>query len=158
MAEDLTPLKKPVDYDELYPGRFLKASDLKGRKFTLTIASVDLYELEGEKGPKVKGVIAFKETPKLITLNRINGLCLKGMFGRLVQEWAGKRITVFPSTVQEAGLMKGDPCIRIWGSPEIAHDLEISIRLAKRKAYTMTMHKVVKAAEGNAGREPGSDG
>lgn len=160
MAEDLKPLKKPVDWDDLYPGRFLKAGELQGKKFTLTIASVDLYELEGEKGKKVKGVIGFRETPKLVALNRINGLCLRGMFGRLVQEWEGKRVTLFPTVVLEAGAMKGDPCIRIWGSPDLAHDLDVPITLPKRKPYSMTMHKTTttkQQAEPTRGREPGDD-
>jgi hypothetical protein len=159
MSEELKPLKKPVDWDELYQGRFLKAGELQGKKFTLTIASVDLYELEGEKGKKVRGVIAFKETPKLVALNRINGLCLRGMFGRLVQEWTGKRVTLFPDVVKEAGAMKGDPCIRIWGSPDIAHDLDVQIQLPKRKPYSMTMHRTTKAAPAPATstREPGED-
>jgi hypothetical protein len=163
MSEDLKPLKKPVDWDDLYQGRFLKAGEMQGKKATLTIASVDLYELEGEKGKKIKGVIGFKETPKLVALNRINGLCLKGMFGRQVQEWTGKRVTLFPTVVLEAGAMKGDPCIRVWGSPDIAHDLDVPITLPKRKPYTMTMHKTTassKAAPAPADEppEPGSDG
>jgi hypothetical protein len=164
MNDDLKPLAKPTDWDELYDGAFLKAGELKGRKFTLTIKSVDLYELEGPKGKQKRGVIAFKETPKLITLNKINGLCLKAMFGRLVQRWEGKRIAIFPDVVKEAGAMQGDPCIRIWGSPDIANDLDVTIKLQKRKPYTLTMHKVTVPAKGTAapgdepsGRDPGQD-
>ncbi len=162
MSEELTPLKKPVDYDELYPNRFAKAGELQGKKVTLTIAGVDLYELEGEKGKKSKGVISFKETPKLLALNRINGICLKAMFGRLVQQWVGKRIAIFPDVVKEAGAMRGEPCIRIWGSPDIAHDLDVVVQLPKRKPYSLTMHRAT--ASPKAARptdeppEPGSGG
>jgi hypothetical protein len=158
MSDELKPLAKPTDWDELYDGAFLKAGDLKGRKFTLTIKSVDLYELEGAKGKEKRGVIAFKETPKLIALNKINGLCLKAMFGRLVQAWVGKRVTIFPDVVKEAGAMQGEPCIRLWGSPEIAHDTDVTIQLRKRKPYFLTMHKVVVGAKSDAAREPGADG
>jgi hypothetical protein len=167
-ADDLKPIGKPVDWDELYEGRFLKAGQLKGQKVTLTIESVDMYMLEGKKGPEKKGVLAFKERPKLISLNKINGLCLRAMFGRDVTQWEGKRITIFPDVVKEAGAMQGDLCIRIWGSPEIAHDLDVPIQLRKRKPYTLTMHKVVagggsKAAPTQAPpadepREPGGEG
>jgi len=167
MSEDLKPLAKPVDWDELYDGAFLKAGELKGKKFTLTIKSVDLYELEGAKGAQKRGVLSFKETPKLVALNKINGICLKALFGRLVQEWEGKRVTIFPDVVKEAGAMQGDPCIRIYGSPELAHDLDVVIQLRKRKPYTLTMHKVVAAGGGKAPptqappatstREPGDD-
>jgi len=162
MSEELKPLAKPTDWDELYDGAFLKSGELKGRKFTLTIKSVDLYELEGAKGKQKRGVIAFKETPKLVTLNKINGLCLKAMFGRIVQGWVGKRVTIFPDVVKEAGAMQGDPCIRIWGSPDIAHDLDVTIQLRKRKPYLLTMHKVTVGAKSAPadeppGREPGAD-
>jgi hypothetical protein len=159
--DDLKPLAKPVDWDELYDGAFLKAGELKGKKFTLTIKSVDLYELEGAKGAQKRGVLAFKETPKLVALNKINGICLKAMFGRLVQQWEGKRVTIFPDVVKEAGAMQGDLCIRIWGSPELAHDLDVTIQLRKRKPYSLTMHKVTagtKAAPTTPATEPRQPG
>jgi hypothetical protein len=86
--------KKPVDYDQLYPGRFLKAGELLGKKVTLTIADVDLEMLMGEDGvEKAKAVISFKETPKKHIAPKTNGLCLKAMFGKKIPEWIGKRIT-----------------------------------------------------------------
>ena len=66
-------LPTPVDWDELYPGRFLKAGEFKGQKVTLRIATVRIEELVGDKGPKVKGVIAFEQTEKQWALNRPTG-------------------------------------------------------------------------------------
>src|SRR5205085_5994632 len=77
---------KPVDWDELYPGRFLKAVDFKGKTVTLKISEVKIEELVGDKGPQVKGVISFERTEKQWALNKTNGICLKEMFGRKVQE------------------------------------------------------------------------
>lgn len=165
-ADDLKPIGKPTDWDELYDGKFLKAGELKGRQVTLTVKSVDIYELEGKDGPEKRGVVAFEKTPKLIALNKINGLCLKALFGRNPQQWVGKRVTIFPDVVKEAGAMRGEPCIRIHGSPDLAHDMDVSIQLRKRKPYTLTMHKVVAGggakaappAEAQAApREPGDD-
>lgn len=132
------PLKKPVDWDEMYPGRFLKAGELLGKKVTLTIKSVDVEELEGDKGKKIKGVISFRETPKQIALNRTNGVCLREMFGRKLPEWEGKRVTIFP------GEWNGEPCIRIWGSPDIRSDMQIEVALPRRRPIPMTMHAVRK--------------
>lgn len=134
----MASLKKPVDWDELYPGRFLKAGELRGRQFTLTIESVDLDELEGDKGKKIKGVISFRETPKQLALNKTNGICLREMFGRSLSMWEGKRVTIFP------GQWNGDDCIRIWGSPDIDKDQEITVQLPRKKPFKMTMHKVAK--------------
>lgn len=135
-AEMKRAFAKPVDWDELYPGRFIKASDLKGKNVTLTIASVDLEELEGDKGKQIKGVVGFEKTEKQLALNKTNGICLKEMFGKKVQDWVGKRVTLMPST------WNGDDCIRIYGSPDLGDDKEIVVALPRKRPIPMTMHKV----------------
>src|SRR5579863_4704163 len=90
-------LPKPVDWDELYPGRFMKAVDFKGKPVTLTIAEVKIEELVGDKGPQIKGIVSFEKTEKQLALNRTNGICLKAMFGRRVQEWIGHKVTLYPA-------------------------------------------------------------
>lgn len=127
---------KPVDWDELYPGRFIKASDLKGKNVTLTIAAVDLEELEGDKGKQIKGVVGFEKTEKQLALNKTNGICLKEMFGKKVQGWVGKRVTLMPST------WNGDDCIRVYGSPDMTEDKEIVVQLPRKRPIPMVMHKV----------------
>jgi hypothetical protein len=129
-------LPTPTDWDELYPGRFLKAGDLKDKKVTLTIASVRVDELVGDKGPQIKGVIHFQQTEKEWALNKTNGICLKEMFGRKVQEWVGKRVTIF------AAAWDGEPCIRVWGSPDIEADRDVTVQLPRKRPFKMTMHKV----------------
>lgn len=153
-------LKKPVDFDELYPGRFIKAGELQGKKVTLTIQSVDLDELEGDSGKKIKGIISFAETGKALVLNKTNGLCLRAMFGRKIAEWEGKRVTVYPS------VWNGEDCIRIWGSPDIPADEEIVVQLPRKKPIRMTMHRVEKSngrerapsEHGEEMRQPGHEG
>jgi hypothetical protein len=149
-------LKKPVDFDELYPGRFLKAGELQGKQATLTIQSVDIDELEGDTGKKVKGVISFEKTAKQLCLNKTNGLCIRAMFGRKLADWVGKRITLFPSQ------WNGEDCIRIWGSPDISQDEEITVQLPRKRPIKMTMHRVnrptaVAPPPGPEEREPGDD-
>lgn len=147
--------KKPVDWDELYPGRFLKAGLFGDKQVTLEITAVDAEALEGDKGKKVKGVVSFRGTDMQLALNRTNGVCLREMFGRKVQEWIGKRVTLFASE------WNGEPCIRVWGSPDIASDMNIEVQLPKRKPTRMTMHAVKngKSAPKPAPRErePGDD-
>lgn len=140
----MSELKKPISFDELYPGRFLKAADLRGQKVTVRIADVALEELEGEKGSKVKGIIFLRNTDKQIVLNRTNGLCLKGMFGKTLSDWIDKRITL---TADKTKLGKDTvDCIRIYGSPDIAEDMAVSVTLPRRKPFEMTMHAVKKDA------------
>lgn len=133
--------KKPLHYDELYPGRFLKPGELQGRKITLTITSIDMEELEGEDGKKMKGIFSFKETSRQLPWNKTNGICMREMFGVEVQAvWVGKRITIFATE------WSGDEVIRIWGSPDIDRDINVTVALPRRKPFQMTMHKVVKEA------------
>jgi hypothetical protein len=64
MNQESRKLKKPSNYDELYPGRFIKAGELLGKKVMLTISDIDLEELVGDQGPQIKCIISFKETEK----------------------------------------------------------------------------------------------
>lgn len=148
-------LPKPIDFDQLYPGRFLKSGELLGKKRTVTIDDVEIDELEGEKGKKIQGIIFLKETEKQILLNKTNGLCLRGMFGRKLGDWKGKRITIYQDSVRFGPDMVD--AIRIWGSPDIDRDMQVTITLPRKKPVTMTMHKVVPGKEQQPARESASE-
>ena len=94
--------KKLVSYDELYPGRFLKAGELLGKKPSLTITDIFHEELQDQIGTKTKAIIKFRETQKMLVACKTNGLCIKAMFGKTLADWIGKRITLF------AGQFKGE--------------------------------------------------
>jgi hypothetical protein len=131
----------PHAYSELYPGRFLKADLLKGRKVTLTIKDINIEELIGEnnkKDPKV--IVSFTERPLELVFPKTNGECLRRMFGGDPHNAIGKRITLFPSTTK-FGRETVD-CIRIWGSPDLAEDMNITVPQGRKKALEMVMHKV----------------
>jgi hypothetical protein len=131
---------KPANFDQLYPGRFIKAGELLGKKVTLTIRDVDLEDLQGEDGKtKAKAIVGFRESEKSLVACKTNGICLKEMFGAKIADWVGKRVTIFPDT------WNGEPCIRIWGSPDIEADLEVTVTLPRRRPFKKTMHRVVAA-------------
>lgn len=128
---------KPVDFDQLYPGRFIKAGELLGKKVTLTITDVDTEELMGENNkPKIKATLSFKETDKQMVMCKTNGLCIKAMFGKKLDAWVGKRITIFEDT------WNGEPATRIWGSPDIAEDQVVEVALPRRRPFNKTMHRM----------------
>jgi hypothetical protein len=143
MAEQQRQLPQPVDWDQLYPGRFLKASDLMGKKPVLEISQVNIEELIGDNGKQIKGLIAFRGKDKQWALNKTNGICLKAMFGREVQKWVGKRVSLFSMMVRNTFTGEDEPAIRVWGSPDLPADKAVEIRLPRKKAFTMTMHRVV---------------
>ena len=139
---------KPIDYDELFPGRFIKSGEFKGRKVTLEITEVDTDELPCKGGKKVKGVVAFKQTPKQWVLNRTNGECMKAMFGRRPQEWIGKRVILYPAPYE------GDTAIRVWGSPDIERETDVTIELPQKRPFKMTMHTSAGGTGGGRKKDP----
>lgn len=124
------------DWDQLYPGRFFKGGDIaEGEKKVVKIIGVDLEPLEGDKGLREKGILTFEGEKMQLALNKTNGICLREMFGRKPYEWIGKRFAMFQSEWQQ------EPCIRIWGSPDIADDIDVWVDLGRRrKPFKMTMH------------------
>ena len=132
----------PDTYSQLYPGRFLKADLFKGAKVTLTIKNIDIEELIGEnnkKSPKV--IVSFTERPLEYVMPKTCGECLRRMFGNNPRTWIGKRVTWFP-TQCKFGREDVD-CIRVWGSPDIAEDMQITVNQGRKKPIEMVMHKVL---------------
>lgn len=126
-------------YSDLYPGRFLKADQLMGAHVTLTIRAAYLDRLGRGDGAEDRGVLAFKETGRELVLNKINGECLRAMFGNVVAEWVGKRVTLYPSK-DRFGSEQVD-CIRVSGSPDIDGPIQVRVRYTVRKPVRLTMTK-----------------
>lgn len=102
-----------TDYRKFLEKEFLYEYDLEGRDFTLTIAKVEGGELTGEGGKTTKKpIVTFVGAKKKLALNATNGATIAGMYGCHVEEWIGKKITLFPS-VTNFGKQKNLPCIRI---------------------------------------------
>jgi hypothetical protein len=140
----------PGSYSEMYPNRFLKADMLKGAKVTLTIKAITGEGLMSEDGgANLEWVVSFTERPLEFVMNKVNATCLYRMFGGDPHSWIGHKITLFPTTVKAFGAVQ--PCIRIWGSPDIPEDLAITVREGgSRKPKEMTMHRMIPKANGAA--------
>lgn len=118
-----------MDYETLFPGRFIKAVDLKGKDVTLTIASIAAEEIDG----KTKAVITFEGTKKQLVLNRTNAEAVKLMFGRETNDWLGKRITIYPATIQDAFGGGADiPATRVRGSPDISKPASAAVQRGRK--------------------------
>ena len=92
----------------------LKAVDLQGREYKLTIAGAELLDLAARDDPKPdqKVVLRFRETEKRFPLNKTNYYaCAEAMKSNNTDFWLGKQITVFPSrTDSPRGIVD---CVRI---------------------------------------------
>jgi hypothetical protein len=127
----------PVDFDDLFPGRYMKAGQLGDRKHTLTIVDVQTEMLPDDQGgERLRGVITFKEVPYAWVINKTNATLLRAMFGRDVTTWKGRKVTLY------RGEFRKDYAIRVWGSPELREDRTIEFRLPKKSKERWTLHAV----------------
>jgi len=149
---------RPVDYDELFPGRFLKAGLFKGRPVTLTITDVEREKLPQDNGTvRDRGVISFKESKGLqLVLNSTNGQCLKAMFGRNLNDWIGKRVTFAPEK-DRFGREVVD-AIRVVGSPDITDTIAVDIRMPRKKPKTRRLKPTGKSNSEPANAVPEQEG
>jgi hypothetical protein len=133
----------PGSYSELFPGRFLKADMLKGKKVTLTIKAIFGEDMtDADDNTKAEWIVQFAERPLEWVMNKTGAYCLYRMWGGDPHNWVGHRVTLFPQPGTWFG-EKGE-AIRVWGSPELAEDLPITLKfLRKKKDRNMVMHRVV---------------
>lgn len=104
-----------MDARLLFPTLFLSSLDLGGKDVTLTIRRVVVEELKTEKGPQKKPVIYFEETrkkaeangdaskEKRMVMNKTNMLTIGDLYGFEMDDWRGKRITLYSTKVDSFG-------------------------------------------------------
>jgi hypothetical protein len=117
-----------MDYEELFPGRFVKAADLKGREVTLTIASVRAEKIDD----KMKAVMSFEGAGKELVLNRTNAEAVKLMFGREVNSWCGRQLTIYPATIKDPFADGEILALRVKGSPEISKPMQAEVKRGRK--------------------------
>lgn len=130
-----------MDFELLFPGRFIKSQQFNGRDVTMTIKAVVLEELEGIKGKQQKGLVSFEERPLQWVLNRTNASALKAMFGRETNAWVGKRVTLYPAPFRDMSTGEDTTAIRVRGSPDISKDMTFELALPRKKPVTVKLMK-----------------
>lgn len=95
-----------------FPSKFLKAEDLQGGRYTLTIARVTIEEVnEGESKP----VVHFHNTQKGMVLNKTNAMNIGILYGDETDAWTGKQVELFTTMVPFGN--QTVPAIRITAPP-----------------------------------------
>lgn len=97
----------------LYPSNYLASHDLNGKDVVLTIRRLVVEDLKTERGTERKPVVYFLETQrraekenvdeKRLVLNRTNAGTIASLYGNEVNDWAGKRITLYSVPVSAFG-------------------------------------------------------
>ncbi len=116
-----------MDYRLLFPNLYLAAVDLHGKDADLTIRRVIVEELKTKNGSERKPIMYFEETrakadrngtpdkEKRLVLNKTNATTIASMHGNEIDDWKGKRITLYPTQALAFGDMVD--CIRV--RPEV---------------------------------------
>ena len=91
-----------MDINAAFPGTYLKAVDLKGRKVTVTMDRVAIEDVGGEHKP----VLYFAGTDRGLVLNKTNGNLIAELHGPETDHWHGKKITLYSKRVEFQGGMR----------------------------------------------------
>lgn len=85
----------------LFPNDYIGAHDLMGKDVTKTIARVLVEDLRCQSGKvERKPVLVFKDSKKKLVLNKTNARTIAGIHGPDTERWAGKRVTMYPTTTK----------------------------------------------------------
>jgi hypothetical protein len=98
-----------------FPTDYLAAADFRGRDVTLQIKSVALEDLPlaGTSKTERRPVVTFAKTPKKLVLNKTNSKTIAKLLGPYMSKWAGKQITLYPTTTEFG--RETVECIRVRG-------------------------------------------
>ena len=87
-----------MNINEIYQSSdALKAEDLQGKEWTLTIKAVEVRTFEDNGIQKTKPCISFVETEKTFICNRTNTFVIAEWCGDDTDQWAGKTVIAFPT-------------------------------------------------------------
>ena len=75
---------------DTFPSAYLKASDLKGKRVTLTMRDVSIEVMGEDRKP----VLYFHGTDRGLALNKTNASIIVEMYGPETDEWMGKQIII----------------------------------------------------------------
>ena len=93
---------------EAFPGQYLKAADLQGKRVSVVIERVDLEDIGGDQKP----VLHFRGKTRGVVLNKTNANAIWAINGSDdTDEWPGTSIVLFPSKTDFQG--KRVDCIRV---------------------------------------------
>lgn len=85
-----------MNINNVFPSKYIKNSDLQGRKIKLKISEVRIEEVgQGDTKP----IIFFEGKEKGLVMNKTKAGILSGAFGPETEGWRGKEVGIFPTRV-----------------------------------------------------------
>jgi hypothetical protein len=90
---------------EMYPSKWLRASDVEDGDLVLTIREVRQEEIGQGSQTDEKWVVYFEEEEKGLVLNKTNTNTIAKLYGNDTEDWIGQPITLFATEVSFQGDM-----------------------------------------------------
>lgn len=95
-----------------FPSDYLSAPELKGKDCIITIQAILKEQVQmSDGGKQSKLIMRIVGTPKKLVVNKTNADSIAQLYGTKAELWAGKRITIYPTTCMAFGDMV--ECIRV---------------------------------------------
>jgi hypothetical protein len=89
-----------MNLDNVFTSNYLKATDLGGKKISVTIADCKVEKMGDDEKP----VVFFRGKQKGLVLNKTNYATLRGQWGPETEEWKGHEIYLYTvKTQNQAG-------------------------------------------------------
>ena len=88
-----------MNISQAFPSKYLKAADLQGRSFTLTISHVSLENVGNEQKQEIKPILYLRGAQKGIVLNKTNADALSIVLGDETDMWPNHAIEIFSMRV-----------------------------------------------------------
>ena len=85
-----------MNINDAFPSKYIKASDLNGKKVPLTISHVVYEDLNGEQKP----IIYFDGKEKGLVMNKTNAQHIASKYSPETDVWKGHEIILYPTQTQ----------------------------------------------------------
>ncbi len=144
-----------ANIDAAFPSKYLKASDLMGRRVTVIMTEVRTEEVGRDK--ELRPVLFFKGKDKGIVLNKTNAKKISEAYGPETDVWFGQPIILFEAQVDFGG--DTVPAIRVAIPPSDASDRVPGPRVMPPARQAVHFQKPIDdlpVQTGSDHRDPGS--
>lgn len=88
-----------ADINDIFPSKYLKATDLRGREITVAMREVQIEKI----GDDTRPVLYFVGKEKGLVLNKTNSMNIALVYGPETDAWSGHPVTLFSAWVDYQG-------------------------------------------------------
>ena len=105
-----------MQISKAFPSNYIKAADLDGKPWTMTIRTCVLEDLGQGAEKEQKPVLYFAKAQKGLVLNKTNANTIAKAYGDDTASWEGRPVEVFPTPVEYKGQMVDGIRLRVKAS------------------------------------------